>query len=67
MSLLKFMRGNIMKFKVTVASTIYYQAEIEAESAESINDDIMNGEIDFTEWNEIDLESQIESIKEVNT
>jgi hypothetical protein len=52
-------------FKVTIASTIYYQAEIEAESVEDINDDIMNGEIDFTEWNEIDLDSQIESIKEV--
>jgi hypothetical protein len=53
------------KYKVTIASTIYYQAEIEAESVEAINDDIMNGEIDFTEWNEIDLDSQIESIKEV--
>jgi hypothetical protein len=52
-------------FKVTIASTIYYQAEIESESVEAINDDIMNGEIDFTEWNEIDLDSQIESIKEV--
>jgi len=53
------------KFRVTVASTIYYQAEIEAESAESINDEFMNGELDFTEWREIDLESSIESIREI--
>ncbi len=53
------------KFRVTVASTIYYQAEIEAESEESINDEFMNGELDFTEWREIDLESSIESIREI--
>jgi hypothetical protein len=53
------------KFRVTVASTIYYQAEIEAESAESINEEIMSGELDFTEWREIDLESTIESIREI--
>ena len=53
------------KYRVTVASTIYYQAEIEAESWESINDDIMNGEVDFTEWKEIDLESNVESIREI--
>jgi hypothetical protein len=60
------MRGNTMpKYRVTVASTIYYQAEIEAESWESINEDIMNGEVDFTEWKEIDLESNVESIREI--
>jgi hypothetical protein len=57
------MRGNTMpKFRVTIASTIYYEAEIEAESWESINDDFDNGELDFTTWREIDLESSIESI-----
>ena len=50
------------KFRVTIASTIYYEAEIEAESWESINDDFDNGELDFTTWREIDLESSIESI-----
>lgn len=55
------------KYRVTVASTIYYQAEIEAEAWESIHDDIMNGEVDFTEWREIDLESNVESIREIKT
>jgi hypothetical protein len=50
------------KFRVTIASTIYYEAEIEAESWESINHDFDNGELDFTTWREIDLESSIESI-----
>jgi hypothetical protein len=53
------------KYIVTIASTIYYQAEIEAESIEDINAQFNNGDLDFTEWNEIDLDSQIESIKEV--
>lgn len=55
------------KYKVTIASTIYYQAEIEAESWEDIDKDFDNGELDFTTWNEIDLESSIESIREIKT
>jgi len=53
------------KYRVTVASTIYYQAEIEAESWEDIDKDFDNGELDFTTWSEIDLESSIESIREI--
>jgi hypothetical protein len=53
------------KFRVTVASTIYYQAEIEAESWEDINKDFDSGELDFTTWNEIDLESSIESVYKI--
>jgi hypothetical protein len=57
------MRENIMtKFRVTIASTIYYQAEIESESAEDIKNQFLNGDLDFTEWREIDLDSSIESI-----
>ena len=55
------------KYRVTIASTIYYQAEIEAESWEDINKDFDNGELDFTTWREIDLESSIESIREIKT
>jgi hypothetical protein len=60
------MRGNTMpKFRVTIASTIYYQAEIEAESESQIDNDFDNGELDFTTWREIDLESSIESIHKI--
>jgi hypothetical protein len=52
-------------FKVTIASTIYYQAEIEAESESQIDEWFDDGKLSFTGWNEIDLESQIESIREV--
>jgi hypothetical protein len=53
------------KFKVTVSSTIYYQAEIEAESIEDIETDIRNGDLDFTEWDEYDLDSYVHDIVEV--
>jgi hypothetical protein len=53
------------KYRVTIASTIYYQAEIEAESESQIDNDFDNGELDFTTWKEIDLESSIESIREI--
>jgi hypothetical protein len=53
------------KYRVTIASTIYYQAEIEAESESQIDNDFDNGKIDFTTWREIDLESSIESIREI--
>jgi hypothetical protein len=53
------------KFRVTIASTIYYQAEIEAESWEDINKDFDNGELDFTAWREIGLDSSIESIYKI--
>ena len=53
------------KYKVTVASTIYYQAEIEAESIEDIETDIRNGDLDFTEWDEYDLDSYVHDIVEV--
>jgi hypothetical protein len=52
-------------YRVTIASTIYYQAEIEAESAEDINNQFMNGDLDFTEWREADLDSNIYDIVEV--
>ncbi len=53
------------KFRVTIASTIYYQEEIEAESWEDINKDFDNGKLDFTTWKEIDLESSIESVYKI--
>jgi len=60
------MRENIMtKYKVRVASTIYYEAEIEAESTEDINNQFMNGDLDFTEWREADLDSNIYDIVEI--
>jgi len=53
------------KYKVRVASTIYYEAEIEAESTEDINNQFMNGDLDFTEWREADLDSNIYDIVEI--
>jgi hypothetical protein len=50
---------------VTIASTIYYQSEIEDDSESQILEDFDNGELDFTTWNQIDLESSIESIREI--
>ena len=55
----------MIKFRVTIASTIYYQAEIEAESESQIDNDFDNGKLDFITWNEIDLESSIESIRKI--
>ena len=54
------------KFRVTIASTIYYQAEIEAESTEDINNQFMNGDLDFTEWREADLDSSVYDIVRLN-
>jgi hypothetical protein len=53
------------KYRVTISSTIYYQAEIEAESTEDINNQFINGDLDFTEWREADLDSNIYDIVEV--
>jgi hypothetical protein len=53
------------KFRVTIASTIYYQAEIEAENESQIDTKFDDGMLDFTTWNEIDLESSIESIYKI--
>jgi hypothetical protein len=50
------------KYKVIIASTIYYQAIVESKSAMDIDNDFMNGELDFTTWREIDLDSSVESI-----
>jgi hypothetical protein len=61
------MRENIMtKYRVTISSTIYYQAEIEAESTEDINNQFMNGDLDFTEWREADLDSNVYDIVRLN-
>ncbi len=53
------------KFNVTIASTIYYQAEIEADSIEDIDSNFMACNIDFTGWDEVELESHIHDIYEV--
>jgi hypothetical protein len=53
------------KYKVTIASTIYYQAEVEAESIEDIEQDMQNGDLDFTTWREDDLDSNVHEIVEV--
>lgn len=53
------------KFRVTIASTIYYQAEIEAENESEIDNLFDDDKLDFTTWNEIDLESSIESIYKI--
>jgi hypothetical protein len=53
------------KYIVTIASTIYYQAEIEAESIEDIETDARNGDLDFTTWREYDIDSDIHEIVEV--
>ena len=54
-----------MKFKVIVSSTIYYEADIEAESEQDIHVKFFRGEIDFTEWQKHDLDSYIHEIVEV--
>jgi hypothetical protein len=53
------------KFKVVIASTIYYEAEVEAESIEDIHNQFDNGDLDFTTWKEIDLESSVFNIVEL--
>jgi len=53
------------KYRVMVASTIYYEAEIEAESREDIQSKFDEGNLDFTTWKEIDLESNIDTIREL--
>jgi hypothetical protein len=55
------------KYIVTIASTIYYQAEIEAESMEDIETQFKNGDLDFTTWREYDLESDIHEIVEIDS
>jgi hypothetical protein len=53
------------KFRVTISSAIYYEAEIEAESIEDIHKQFLNGDLDFTEWREADLDSNIYDIVEI--
>lgn len=53
------------KFNVTIASTIYYQAEIEADSIEDIEKDFLGCNLDFTGWDEVELQSDIHNIYEV--
>ena len=53
------------KYIVTIASTIYYQAEVEAESIEDINAQFNNGDLDFTTWREYDIDSDVHEIVEV--
>ena len=57
--------NKMTKYRVTISSTIYYQAEIKAESAEDIKNQFLNGDLDFTEWREADLDSNIYDIVEV--
>lgn len=52
-------------YKVIIASTIYYEAVLNAKSEEDIEEYFDNGAIDFTEWKEIDLDSHIYDIVEV--
>lgn len=53
------------KYKVIITSTIYYQAEIESESVEDIQAQFNNGDLDFINWGEADLDSNIYDIIEV--
>ena len=53
------------KFKVVIASTIYYEAEVEAESIKDIHNQFDGGDLDFTTWKEIDLESSVFNIVEL--
>jgi hypothetical protein len=53
------------KFKVVIASTIYYEAEVEAELIKDIHNQFDNGDLDFTTWKEIDLESSVFNIVEL--
>ncbi len=55
------------KFKVTISSAIYYEAEIEAESIADIHKQFKEGDLDFTSWQEVGLDSNIYDIVEVNT
>jgi len=51
------------KYKVIIASTIFYEAIVESKSAMDIDNDFMNDKLDFTTWREIDLDSRVESIR----
>jgi hypothetical protein len=53
------------KFRVTISSAIYYEAEIESESIEDIHKQFKNGSVDFTAWQEVGLDSNIYDIVEV--
>jgi hypothetical protein len=55
------------KYKVIVSSTIYYEADIEAESIADIHKQFKEGDLDFTSWQEVGLDSNIYDIVEVNT
>ncbi len=55
------------KFKVTISSAIYYEDEIEAESIADIHKQFKEGDLDFTSWQEVGLDSNIYDIVEVNT
>ena len=49
-------------YRVVIASTIYYEATLNAHSEEDIKKYFDKGAIVFTTWREIDLESSIDSI-----
>ena len=53
------------KFRVTISSAIYYEAEIEAESIEDIHNQFKEGDLDFTAWKDVGLDSNIYDIVEV--
>ena len=52
-------------YKVTVASTIYYQARIDAENEQEIEKLFNEMGLDFTDWEEVELQSDIYDITEV--
>ena len=52
-------------YKVIIASTIYYQATLNAHSEEDIKEYFDKGAIDFTTWKEVELDSNIYLIEEV--
>ena len=53
------------KFRVTIASTIYYQGDIEVDNEDDIYTQFRNGDLDFTEWREADLDSHVYDIMEI--
>lgn len=53
------------KYKVIISSAIYYEAEIEADSMDEIHSKFQNGDLDFTAWGEVGLDSNIYDIEEV--
>ena len=52
------------KYKVIVQSSIFYEVEVEAEKMSDVMDKFSNGEIDFVDAKQIDLESHLYDVKE---